>query len=465
MRTTPILLILPFILSLAACAPFKPAPRPDGSALTPPSFSLETETEERTSTDRWWEEFQSPELNTLVNRALSNNFDLRQARARLDQARATARKSGADLLPTLTGSADGSETRYRNEGGPTMQSGDYSLGLAASYEVDLWGRIRASRESELLTMAATREDLNTAAITLAGEISTAWVNLLSNRARQSLIRNQLKTNRTTLELLELRFDNSLSTAVDVLQQRTTVARTKASLPPLEAEEQVLLHKLAILTGQPATSVPQITRAALPEPIPLPATGIPADLLVKRPDIRSAGLSLKAADWEVSAAQANRMPALSLTGSAEYSGDEINLLFSNWAANLAGSLTGPIFDGNRRRAEVDRTLAVAREKLAAYEETVYTALQDVEDALINERKQRTYIAASEVQLAAAKEALGAAREQYLNGVENYLTVLSNLLSVQSLEQNLIIRRAELLNYRIELYRALGGTWTDTLSPQL
>ena len=160
-----------------------------------------------------------------------------------------------------------------------------------------------------------------------------------------------------------------------------------------------------------------------------------------------------------------MPALSLTGTAEYSGDEINLLFTNWAANLAGSLTGPIFDGNRRKAEVDRTLAVAREKLAAYEETVYTALQEVEDGLINERKQREYIAASEVQLATAQKALRAAREQYLNGVENYLTVLSNLLSVQSLEQNLIIRRAELLNYRIELYRSLGGTWTDTLSPQL
>ena len=464
MRTTRLLILL-FLLPLTACAPFKPAPRPDGSALTPPSFSLETEAEERISTDRWWEEFKSPELNDLISRALSKNFDIRQAWARLEQARAAARKSGADLLPSLSGSAGGSETRYRNEGGPAMQSGDYSLGLSASYELDLWGRIRAARESDLLTMAATREDLNTAAITLAGEISTAWVNLLSNRTRQSLIKSQLTTNRTTLELLELRFDNSLSTAVDVLQQRTTVAQTKASLPPLEAEEQVLLHKLAILTGQPATSVPQITRSTLPEPIPLPATGIPADLLVKRPDIRSAGLSLKAADWEISAAQADRMPALSLTGTAEYSGDEINLLFTNWAANLAGSLTGPIFDGNRRKAEVDRTLAVAREKLAAYEETVYTALQEVEDGLINERKQREYIAASEVQLATAQKALRAAREQYLNGVENYLTVLSNLLSVQSLEQNLIIRRAELLNYRIELYRSLGGTWTDTLSPQL
>jgi NodT family efflux transporter outer membrane factor (OMF) lipoprotein len=465
MRTTSLTLILTFLLTLTACAPFKPVPRPDGSALTPPAFSLEPKTGKTIFTDRWWEEFQSPELNDLINRALSDNFDLRRAWARLDQARATARKSGADLMPSLTGSADGSETRYRTEGGPTMQSGDYSLGLSASYEVDLWGRIRASRESDLLTVAATREDLNTAAITLAGEISTAWVNLLSNRARQSLIRSQLKTNQTTLELLELRFDNSLSSAVDVLQQRTTVAQTRASLPPLEAEEQVLLHKLAILTGQPATSVPQITRSTLPEPIPLPAAGIPADLLAKRPDIRSAALTLKAADWEVSAAKANRMPALRLTGSAEYSGDEINLLFTNWAANLAAGLTGPIFDGNRRRAEEERTLAVAREKLAAYEETVYTALQEVEDGLINERKQREYIAASEVQLAAAREALSAAREQYRNGMVDYLTVLSNLLSVQSLEQNLITRRAALLNYRISLYRSLGGTWTKDISPQL
>ena len=464
MRTTRLLILL-FLLPLTACAPFKPAPRPDASALTPPSFSQETKNEEGTSTDQWWEEFHSPELTDLVSRALSKNFDIRQAWARLEQARAAARKSGADLLPTLSGSTGGSETRYRNDGGPTMQSGDYSLGLSASYELDLWGRIRATRESDILTMAATRENLNTAATTLAGEISTTWVNLLSNRARQSLIRSQLKINRTTLDLLELRFDNSLSSAVDVLQQRTTVAGTEASLPPLEAEEQVLLHKLAILTGQPATSVPQISQATLPEPIPLPATGIPADLLKKRPDIRSAALTLKAADWEVSAAKADRMPALSLTGSAEYSGNEINLLFTNWAANLAGSLTGPIFDGHRRKAEVDRTLAVAREKLAAYEETVYTALQEVEDGLINERKQREYISATEVQLAAAKEALNAAREQYISGIVDYLTVLSNLLSVQSLEQNLIIRRAALLNYRISLYRALGGTWTDGLSPQL
>lgn len=196
---------------------------------------------------------------------------------------------------------------------------------------------------------------------------------------------------------------------------------------------------------------------------IPATGLPADLLAKRPDVRSSGLRLESADQQVAAARAARLPAISLAATASYGADQLDLLFNNWVLKLAGSLTAPIFDGNRRKAEVDRTRAVADENLALYRETVLTAVKEVEDALINEAKQREHIEALELQMDAAQRALDHAVFRYRKGVDNYLPVLTQLLTVQNLERDRIQRQTELVIYRVSLYRALGGSWMDTLTP--
>jgi multidrug efflux system outer membrane protein len=451
------------LLLVASCAPFKPQERQSPEGELPHSFTLYT-TESEPEV-QWWEEFNDPDLDMLITEALSDNLTLKEAWSRLVQTRALAVQVGAALYPDLTGTAEAYYARQRSENGSqnTISSEDYSLGVISSYELDLWGRIRAGRESALLEVTAAREDLNTAAMTLAAEVANRWVSIISQRMQKRLLEHQLQTNLTLLELVELRFRMSMVSALDVYQQKQVVENTRAEIPLVEAEEQVLVHELALLLGKPPGTSFKINREDFPEPTEIPATGLPADLLSSRPDLRRAGMRLKAADWQVAAARANRLPAISLTATAQYGKGDVDALFDNWLLSLAGNLTAPIFDGGRRSAEVDRRQAIADENLSAYRQAVLTAIREVEDALVNEVKQREHIRALEDVLETARKALEQAGIRYRNGVTDYLPVLTQLLSVQGLERNLIRQRANLLNARISLYRSLGGTWTDSLSP--
>jgi NodT family efflux transporter outer membrane factor (OMF) lipoprotein len=252
-------------------------------------------------------------------------------------------------------------------------------------------------------------------------------------------------------------------ALDVYQQKQIVESVRAEIPLVEAQEQLLRHELAVLLGKPPRTFLSITREDLPIPTELPDTGLPADLLSARPDLRAAGMRLKAADWQVASARANRLPAISLTARARYGESDMDVLFDNWLLSLAGNLTAPIFDGNRRAAEVDRTMAVADENLAAYRQTVLTAIKEVEDALISESKRREHIKGLEKEADTAQKALVEAGNRYRNGLTDYLPVLTQLLTFQGLERDLIQQKTNLLITRVNLYRALGGTWTESLTP--
>ena len=448
---------------VASCAPFKPQERQSPEGELPRSFSLYTAESEPEL--RWWEEFNDIDLNVLVKEALSDNLTLKEIWSRLVQARALAVQAGAALYPDLTGTAGADYARQRSDNGSakTTSTEDYSLGVVSSYELDLWGRIRAERESSLLEVSAAREDLNTAAMTLAAEVANRWVNIISQRMQKRLLERQLQTNLTLLELIELRFRMSMVSALDVYQQKQVVENIKAEIPLVEAEEQVLLHELALLMGRPPGTSLKISREDFPEPTEIPATGLPADLLSLRPDLRRAGMRLQAADWQVAAARANRLPAIRLTAGAQYGKGDMDVLFDNWLLSLAGNLTAPIFDGGRRAAEVDRRQAFADENLSAYRQAVLTAIKEVEDALVSEVKQREHIRALENVLITARKALEEAGIRYRNGLTDYLPVLTQLLAVQNLERNLIRQQAILLNARVSLYRSLGGTWTDSLAP--
>jgi NodT family efflux transporter outer membrane factor (OMF) lipoprotein len=451
------------LLLVASCAPFKPQERQAPEGELPRSFSLYTS--ESKPESRWWEEFNDPDLNVLITEALSDNLTLKEAWFRLVQTRALAVQAGAALYPDLAGTAEAYYARQRLDNGSrkTISNEDYSLGVISSYELDLWGRIQAGRESALLEVTAAREDLNTAAMTLAAEVANRWVNIISQRMQKRLLERQLQTNLTLLELIELRFRMSMVSAVDVYQQKQIVEDTMAEIPLVEGEEQVLRHELALLLGKPPGTSLTISREDFPEPAEIPATGLPADLLASRPDLRRAGMLLQAADWQVAAARANRLPAIRLTAGAQYGKGNINVLFDNWLLNLAGNLTAPIFDGGRRAAEVGRRKALVDENLSAYRQAVLTAIREVEDALVSEVKQREHIRALENVMVTARKALEEAGIRYRNGLTDYLPVLTQLLAVQGLERNLIRQRAILLNARVRLYRSLGGTWTDSLTP--
>jgi NodT family efflux transporter outer membrane factor (OMF) lipoprotein len=281
--------------------------------------------------------------------------------------------------------------------------------------------------------------------------------------QKNLLHEQLRINQTLLELVELRFHKALVSALDVYQQKQIVENVQADIPLVEETEQLLLNELAALLGKPPRTALAITRSQLPEPSPLPPTGLPSDLLASRPDVRAAGLRLRAADWQIAAARANRLPNLSLTAQARYGDSELDVLFDNWLLSLAANLTAPLIDGGYRAAEVDRTRALADENLAAYRHKVLTAIKEVEDALISETKQREHIEALRQVHVTARRALEEAGVRYRNGLNDYLPVLTQLLTVQGLERDLIRAQADLLITRIRLHRALGGAWTDSLGP--
>jgi multidrug efflux system outer membrane protein len=458
------LICLAIVLVLfASCSPFKPQARQSPAGELPRTFSLYTAESEPLS--RWWEVFNDPDLNALITQALTDNLTIKEAWSRLNQARALAVQAGAALYPDLTGTGRASFTRERTGDGSrkTISNQDHSLGIISSYELDLWGRIRSGRESALLEVTAAREDLNTVAMTLAAEVANRWINIISQRMQKRLLERQLQANLTYLELVELRFRKAMVSALDVYQQKQIVDDVRAEIPLVEAQEQLLRHELALLLGKLPQTVLNISREDLPEPVGIPATGLPADLLSSRPDLRAAGMRLWAAEWQVAAARADRLPAISLTGQARYGDGDLDVLFDNWLLSLAGNLTAPIFDGRRRAAEVDRSLAVVDENLAAYRQTVLTAIKEVEDALVSEAKQREHIKGLEKVLDTARKALKQAGNRYRNGLTDYLPVLTQLLTVQGLERDLIQQQTNLVGARISLYRALGGTWTDSLTP--
>jgi NodT family efflux transporter outer membrane factor (OMF) lipoprotein len=406
--------------------------------------------------DRWWEGFGSEELNSLVARTVSGSLTLRQSMARLEQSRALVVQADADRLPDLSLNAEISRTR-REVGGQQTDTSSRSLTLASSWELDFWGRIKSTQRAALLEKEGSKEILYSAAITLVSEVTLRWLEMISVRNQLELAHSQLETNRTILDLMEQRYLKGLANALDVYQQRQPVAEVEASIPLLEARLETLMHEIAVLTGKPPRTRLDLTAAAFPELGSLPPAGVPADLLARRPDVRAAGLELRATEARTEAARAGRLPRVTLSANAGYSSDSFSDLFDDWLTNLAANLAWTLFDSGAKKAEVSRLEAVADEHLAAYEYAVFTAIREVEDAMVREVKQVQYIEALKRQLGISREGFRESISRYRKGLSDYLPVLTSLVSTQRLERSIVLAEQERLNQRVKLHRALGGGW--------
>ena len=441
------------ILALTSCAT---PPSGIPSLDAPEKFSISGDVE---SPDRWWEAFEDQELNGLVERAMVDNLDVLTARDRLDQAVAAAGIARAPLLPDVNAAFSVTDTDIVGSRDPLIvEDTFYGLSLTASYEVDLWGRVRAGRNAAGSDLRASREDLDTVAITISAEIAGTWYELIEQRSRLSILAEQTDVNRTYLSLLELRFNQGQTAAAEVLQQRLLLAAIEGEAPLVESRLEVLEHGLAVLLGkEPTSEIAAVGRKDLPALASLPDTGLPADLLLRRPDVRAARLRLEAADYRTGAAIADRLPRLSISIAAQDTEAEFRSLFDNWIKNLAANLTAPIFDGGRRRSEVERRRAVASERLHDYKKTVLGALKEVEDALAQERRQAEFVESLDDQIRIARLTLEFTRERYLNGATDYLPTLTALQTLQTLERSRIEAQRRLITFRINLYRALAGGW--------
>lgn len=401
---------------------------------------------------RWWTSFGDDGLNAAVDEALEENFDLATAWHRLRAAQAIVDRESAALWPWLEGSAQGQVTRGEARlGGPE----DLELGLSANYEADLWGRIRSLVEAEQFRAEASQADYQAAAVSLSAEVARTWYRLGEAASQLDLVEAQIATNVELLELIENRFEAGQIPAVDLLRQRQLVEATREQRTRAVSNVEVLENQLAVLLGRAPQLDVEFAPADLPELPPLPETGVPIELVRRRPDIRSARLLVRAADRDLASAISSRYPRLSLSAASTTTGAQN--LFRQWIHSFAGSLLAPIFYGGELSAQVDVEEAVQHQRLLEYGQTVLVAFQEVEDALARESAQVDAIQSLEMQLELAQQSYDQLRIQYLNGAGNYLDVLTALGEVQELRRNFLTAELALIEYRIALYRSLAGAF--------
>lgn len=420
--------------------------------------------------DQWWKTFEDEDLNQIMDLALQDNPSLLATWDRLRQAQAVAVREGAPRFPTL--SADSLASRSRDNDG--NQTDRFALGLISSYELDLWGRVRAHSSAAAFEAQSTKADLIAAAITLSGEIARTWYTLIEQRGQLALLESQMATNEQVLKLVTMRFRQGVAVAADVLRQRQLVEQTRGNTMDVRAQIGTLSNQLAILLGQPPTTLEfPDDRQLVPLP-PLPSTGLPIELVQRRPDVQAVFYQVQAADVRIAAAIADRFPRIDLAGSLNTNLSATLIggafattpagLFASWLGTVSSQIFLPIIDAGARRAEVARTRAALSEMLHNYEATVLQAFQEVEDALVRETQQREKALSLEEQLEMATQVIERLRSRYLHGSTTYLDVLNALTSQQELERQILTARRTMIEFRIDLAKALAGGW-DMTKPEL
>ncbi len=415
--------------------------------------------------EQWWSALADPDLDALVETAINNNFDLRTAWDRLAQAQAIARREGAALEPSLDLRAGAGRTRSRTTTATTANSStrtdlDLDLGLGLSYELDLWGRLRNTRDAAALDALAAQDDVSSSAIILSADLATRWYEYSEQIERIAVLKEQNKRNQDVYDIINTQFRAGQTRAEDVLRQRNLVESNLGQLAIANRRAQTLRLQLLVLIGAtPDQPLPIETPALIDLPA-LPDLGVPATLLQQRPDVRQAYRAVQAADQRAAAAITDRYPSISLSASASTSANRTADLFDNWLANLAANLTAPILDGGRRSAEIERTQAVTSQAINTYAQTILVALQEVETALAQEAQQREYLQSLERQHQTADLVVERIRDNYISGQTEYINVLNAQTTKQTLELQLLEAKRTLITDRIALSRALAGGWSMT-----
>lgn len=426
---------------------------PQIPAKTPERFS---ESGARPIPSRWWREFEDEDLDGLVDQALAQNFSLAAAWDRLAQAEAIIKRTGAVQQPQADLTARASHSRTKNRGSRSHITA-YSPGIAASFEVDLWSRLESATEAARLDAEATAEAVDTAAITLAASIADTWYQLAEAKALVRITEQQIETNRKVAEIVTVQFRKGQGSAADVLRQRQLVESTQSLLTLANERVELLQYTLSVLIGEPPRLGWEDESVRLPQLAPMPDTGLPADVLWRRPDVRRAYRQVQAADQRLAVAIADQYPRLSILSSYDTSGADLHSMFDDWVANIAANALQPLLDGGRRKAEVERNEAVVSERINAWGQAVLEALAEVETALTRQRQQVKFLTSLESQLELARETYERNRERFTKGQVDYIRVLESLQSLQSLEREVIRERRLLVSYRIDLYRAIAGSF--------
>jgi len=447
MRQSLKFLLLLSVLMLAGCGSklgTVEAPVPE-----PQSFSY---TGQDVIPEEWWRAFEDEQLNRLMDSALTKNLNLASVWQQFQAAKAGVRIAGSNLWPQVEATLQSGISRPQPDfaGGENTQAG-----ISASYEVDLWGRLNALQDAEVYRAKASYYDYQTAAMSLSAELSSAYFSVLTASKQLKLVNEQIEINEKIMKLIRNRFGSGQIRAVDILRQEQLLETTRGLAVSFERELALAQNRLDVLLGIPAQNDYVLEFKELPDLSPLPETGLPLELTRRRPDLQSAYERVKANDREYAAALSNRYPRLSFRLSGQVRSNTYTNLFREWAYSLAGNLVAPLFYGGRLQAEADQAEAFKQSAVYDYGQTVLVAFREVEDALVNEQKQKDRLEILERQLELTEKTNKQIRFEFFNGLSDYLDVLLALDEQQQLKRDQIRAEQQLIEFRINLYRALAG----------
>ncbi|WP_339700549.1 TolC family protein [uncultured Marixanthomonas sp.] len=403
--------------------------------------------------EKWWTTFKDTALNTLIDSALSKNMELAATWQQVLAARAIKKRQASTLWPQVEANARTSLNRPQANftGGEDIQ-----LGFSASYEFDLWGRLRSAKQAEAFRAQASYYDYQTTALVLSTQIATIWYQLVTAQRQLTLVNQQIETNNDIVELIQTRFSSGQTRAVDILRQRQLLESTRNIKIGYETDVALLQNQLAVLVGEAPQNNPiPAVKDSLPSLPPLPETGLPLELIRKRPDVQQAQHLLLAADRDMAEAVRSQYPRLSVSATGQFRSNAYNDLFKEWAYSLAANLVAPLFYGGQIRAEIDHTEALKNQQLYNYGQTVLTSFREVEDALLQEQKQNEQLESLRRQLELTEKANRQLKIEFLYGAREYLDVLLSLNQEQQLRRDVLTAEQTQLEIRIDLYRALAG----------
>jgi outer membrane protein, multidrug efflux system len=409
----------------------------------------------------WWKRLNDPLLDQFIGESLVASPDLLAARAKLREARARRELAGAEVLPSVTASASASRSKSSGQTGTGTTRNLFSAAFDASWEPDIFGATRRGIEAAQADLETSTASLDGVRVSLVAEVALNYVDLRAYQARLGIARANLASQTETLQIADWRNQAGLATALDVEQARANLEQTRAQIPALETNLAQTEHQLAILLGKAPGDLHErlAAPAALPQIANSVATGIPADILRRRPDVVVAERKLAAETARIGVATAALYPGFQLSGSIGL--DALNpadlLTRAAISRSLAASVVGTLFDGGRLRKHVEIQNAVQEQALVSYQTTLLTALKDVENALValansGQRREALSRAAE-----AAGNAATLARQRYASGLVDFQTVLDSERSLLSTQDSLASADAERVTALIQLYKALGGGW--------
>ena len=444
------------LFSLIGCTVGPDYVRPEVD--TPDEWRFAIEDASGTVNSLWWEQFNDPVLDALINDALINNKDVRIAAARVEEFAARVDITRAGFYPQIgyDGAAGRNKTTLATGGSRINDS--YLAALNVGWELDVWGRIRRATEAARAQLLAEEEVRRTVILTLVSSVAGSYINLRNLDRQLEIAIRTLKTRGESVDLFQTKYKGGVVSALEVAQVRSEYEQAAVRIPALERQIALQENALSILLGHNPGTIPRgktIDELMLPQ-VP---EGIPSELLVRRPDIQRAEQDLIAANAQIGVARSQYFPTISLSGLFGYASDELSDLLQSSSEiwGIGTDALGPIFTGGRIRSQVRASEAVQRQLLVGYAQTVQTAFREVDDALISSVKRREELVAQGRQVAALEDYARYAQIRYDEGQVSYIEVLDSQRRLFDSELLYTQSKNDVCAAMISVYKAMGGGW--------